>query len=66
MLGTPDPVQWMTVFANLSSIIGMLQGNVPTIVQNFGRQVRALGFVGNVVAYGTTSALIMALASDAL
>lgn len=81
VLGTPDPVQWMTplvapviglamllilVFANLSSIIGMLQGNVPTIVQNFGRLVRALGFAGNVAAYGTASALIMALASDAL
>lgn len=80
-LGSPDPVQWMTplvapviglamllilVFANLSSIIAMLQGNVPTIVQNFGRHVLALGFAGNVAAYGTASALIILLASDAL
>jgi NCS1 family nucleobase:cation symporter-1 len=81
VLGSPDPVQWMTplvapllglamllilIFANLSSIVGMLQGNVPTIVQNFGRHVRALGFVGNVVAYGIASALIILLASEAL
>jgi NCS1 family nucleobase:cation symporter-1 len=80
-LGSPDPVQWMTplvapviglamllvlILANLSSIVGMLEGNVPTVVQNFGRHVLALGFAGNVVAYGIASALILLLASEAL
>lgn len=81
VLGSPDPVEWMTplvgpaialsmlsvlVFANLSSIIGMLQGNVPTILQNFGARVRALGFAGNVAMFGIASALIIVLATDAL
>jgi NCS1 family nucleobase:cation symporter-1 len=81
VLGSPDPVQWMTplvgpviglamllvlIFANLSSLIGMLQGNVPTIVQNFGSLARALGFAGNVVMLGIAAALILLLASDAL
>ena len=80
-LGSPDPVQWMTplvgpviglamllvlIFANLSSLIGMLQGNVPTIVQNFGSSARALGFAGNVVMLGIAAALILLLASDTL
>ena len=61
VLGSSDPVQWTTplvgpviglamllvlVFANLSSLTGMLQGNVPTIVQNFGRFARAFSFAG--------------------
>ncbi len=81
VLGSPDPVQWMTplvgpviglamllvlIFANLASLIGMLQGNVPTIVQNFGSLARALGFAGNVVMLGIAAALILLLASDTL
>lgn len=80
-LGSSDPVQWMTplvgpviglamllvlIFANLSSLIGMLQGNVPTIAQNFGRRARAIGFAGNVAMLGVGAALIVLLASDAL
>ncbi len=81
VLGSSDPVQWMTplvgpviglamllvlIFANLSSLVGMLQGNVPTIVQNFGRRARAIGFAGNVAMLGIAAALILLLASDAL
>ena len=81
VLGSSDPVQWMTplvgpviglamlmvlIFANLSSLVGMLQGNVPTIVQNFGRGARAIGFAGNVMMLGVAAALILLLASDDL
>lgn len=76
-----DPVQWMTplvgpviglamllvlIFANLSSLIGMLQGNVPKIVQNFGPLARMMGFAGNVAMLGVAAALILLMASDAL
>ncbi|KPQ22291.1 MAG: Cytosine/uracil/thiamine/allantoin permease, partial [Porphyrobacter sp. HL-46] len=81
VLGSSDPVQWTTplvgpviglamllvlVFANLSSLTGMLQGNVPTIVQNFGRFARAFSFAGNVAMLGIAAALILLLASDDL
>lgn len=81
VLGSADPVQWMTplvgpviglamlvvlIFANISSLTGMLQGNVPTIVQNFGSRARALGFAGNVAMLGVVAALILILASDGL
>lgn len=81
VLGSSDPVQWMMpmvgpviglamllvlIFANLSSLIGMLQGNVPTIVQNFGPRARKIGFAGNVAMLGIAAALILLLASDAL
>ncbi len=81
VLGSSDPVQWMTplvgpvlglamllvlIFANISSLTGMLQGNVPTIVQNFGSRARALGFAGNVAMLGIFAALILMLASDEL
>ncbi len=81
VLGSADPAKWMTplvgpviglamllvlIFANLSSLIGMLQGNVPTIVQNFGRAGRAVGFAGNVAMLGVAAALILLLASDDL
>ncbi|MEE4152629.1 MAG: hypothetical protein V2I27_00565 [Erythrobacter sp.] len=80
-LGSSDPVQWMTplvgpliglamllvlIFANMSTLIGMLQGNVPTSVQNFGPPARALGFAGNVAALGMAAALILLLATDTL
>lgn len=81
VLGSSDPAGWMTplvgpviglamlvvlIFANLSSLTGMLQGNVPTIVQNFGPFGRAFGFAGNVAMLGIVAALILLLASDAL
>ncbi|MDC8755730.1 cytosine permease [Erythrobacter sp. sf7] len=81
VLGSPDPAQWMTplvgpviglamllvlIFANISSLTGMLQGNVPTIVQNFGSRARRLGFAGNVTMLGIGAGLILLLASDAL
>lgn len=81
VLGSSDPVQWMTplvgpviglamllvlIFANMSSLVGMLQGNVPTIVQNFGSGARTIGFAGNVAMLGIVAALILLLASDAL
>ncbi|QPL40762.1 cytosine permease [Erythrobacter sp. A30-3] len=80
-LGSSDPVQWMTplvgpviglamllvlIFANLSSLVGMLQGNVPTIVQNFGPLARMMGFAGNVAILGVVAALILLIASDAI
>jgi NCS1 family nucleobase:cation symporter-1 len=81
VLGSADPVQWMTplvgpviglamllvlIFANISSLTGMLQGNVPTIVQNFGSLARRIGFAGNVAMLGLAAAVILLLASDAL
>jgi NCS1 family nucleobase:cation symporter-1 len=81
VLGSPDPALWMTplvgpviglamllvlIFANISSLTGMLQGNVPTIVQNFGSRARGLGFAGNVAMLGIGAGLILLLASDAL
>lgn len=81
VLGSSDPAQWMTplvgpviglamllvlIFANISSLTGMLQGNVPTIVQNFGSRARRLGFAGNVAMLGIGAGLILLLASDAL
>ena len=81
VLGSPGPAQWMTplvgpviglamllvlIFANISSLTGMLQGNVPTIVQNFGPFARAFGFAGNVAMLGIGAGLILLLASDAL
>jgi len=80
-LGSSDPVQWMTplvgpviglamllvlIMANMSTLIGMLQGNVPTSVQNFGRPARAIGFAGSVTALGVAAALILLLATDAI
>ena len=81
VLGSPDPVQWMTplvgpvtglamlgvlIVANLSSVIGMLQGNVPTLLQHFGARVRALGFAGNIVVFGLLGGLVIVVATDAL
>lgn len=80
-LGSADPVQWMTplvgpalglamlivlILANLSSIVGMLQGNVATIIQNFGAPVRAAGFAGTVAMLCLCAALIVWLATDTL
>lgn len=80
-LGSADPVQWMIplvgpvlglamlsilVLANVSSMIGMLQGNVPTIIQNFGAPTRRLGFAGTMFMVAGLAALIIWLATDAL
>lgn len=80
-LGSADPVQWMIplvgpvlglamlsilILANVSSMIGMLQGNAPTIIQNFGALVRRLGFAGTIAMVSALAALIICLATDAL
>ncbi|MGB7417784.1 MAG: hypothetical protein WA918_01255, partial [Erythrobacter sp.] len=80
-LGSADPVQWMTplvgpvlglamllvlILANLSSIVGMLQGNVATIIHNFGAPIRRFGFAGAVAMFCLMSALIIWLATEDL
>lgn len=80
-LGSADPVEWMTpllgpvvglamllvlILANLSSIVGMLQGNLATIVQNFGPAARRLGYAGTVLALTLAAATIMLFATEAL
>lgn len=80
-LGSPDPVQWMTplvgpaiglamllvlIIANVSSAVGLLQGNVATIIQNFGAPIRRLGFAGMTGLLSAIAALIIWLATDAL
>ncbi|MGB3470459.1 MAG: hypothetical protein WBA51_06545 [Erythrobacter sp.] len=80
-LGSADPVQWMTplvgpvlglamllvlILANLSSIVGMLQGNVATIIHNFGAPMRRFGFAGAVVMFCLMAALIIWFASEDL
>lgn len=80
-LGSEDPVRWMTpllgpglgllmlvvlILANLSSVVGMLQGNMPSVIQNLGRPVQLLGFARTVVLFVVVAALIVLLATDAL
>lgn len=80
-LGSPDPVQWMTplvgpilglamlvilIVANVSSAVGLLQGNVTTIVQNFGAPMRRLGFAGMAAVLTVIAALIIWFATDAI
>ena len=80
-LGSADPVEWMTpllgpalglsmlavlILANLSSVVGMLQGNMATIVQNFGPLARRLGYGGILVALTLAASGIVLLATDAL
>lgn len=80
-LGSPDPVQWMTplvgpvpglamllilILANVSSAVGLLQGNVTTIIQNFGAPILRLGFAGMTGVLCAIAALIIWLATDAL
>lgn len=80
-LGSADPVQWMTplvgpilgvamllilILANISSLVGMLQGNVATIIQNFGKPMQRAGFKGTVAMLCLAAALIMWLATEAL
>jgi NCS1 family nucleobase:cation symporter-1 len=80
-LGSADPVQWMTplvgpvlglamllvlILANISSLVGMVQGNAATIIQNFGPPLRRAGFAGTVALLCAAAGLIMWLATDAL
>ncbi|MEE4316424.1 MAG: hypothetical protein V2I74_05520 [Erythrobacter sp.] len=80
-LGSPDPVQWMTplvgpvlglamllilILANVSSAVGLLQGNVTTIIQNFGAPIRRLGFAGMTGILCVIACLIIWFATDAL
>lgn len=80
-LGSGDPVQWMTpllgpwlglamlvilILANLSSVVGMLQGNMASVVQNFGRPVQRLGIARTVIVFAALAAGIDLLATDAL
>ena len=80
-LGSADPVQWMTplvgpllglamllilILANVSSAVGLLQGNVTTVIQNFGAPIRRLGFAGMTGILCVIAALIIWFATDAL
>ncbi|AOL24600.1 nucleobase:cation symporter-1, NCS1 family [Erythrobacter litoralis] len=80
-LGSADPVQWMTplvgpvlglamllilIIANVSSAVGLLQGNVTTIIQNFGAPIRRLGFAGMTSILCVIASLIIWFATDAL
>lgn len=80
-LGSADPVQWMTplvgpvfglamlcilVLANISSVIGVLQGNAPTIIQNFGAPIRRIGFTGTIAMVSVFAAVIIWFASDSM
>ena len=80
-LGSADPVAWMTpllgpamglamllilLLANLSSIVAMLQGNMHTVLQNFGRPFQRLGFARTVLLFVVAAGAIVLLASDSL
>ena len=80
-LGSADPVQWMTpligpvlglamlfvfILANVSSVIGVLQGNAPTFIQNFGPPMRRIGVAGTIILVTASAALIIWLATDRL
>lgn len=81
VLGSSDPVTWMVpivgpvggiilllilALANLSSLVGMMQGNCQTIIQIFGPRAQALGWSGITVIVLLGSGIIVLFATDAL
>lgn len=80
-LGSADPVSWMIPItgpvagallllllglANLSSLVGMVQGNCQTLIQHFGPRLQRLGWPRFTLFFFTGVALMVLLASDAL
>jgi nucleobase:cation symporter-1, NCS1 family len=80
-LGSADPVSWMIpitgsvagallllllAIANLSSLVGMVQGNCQTLIQHFGPRLQRLGWPRFTLVFFVGVALMVLLASDAL
>lgn len=80
-LGSDDPVAWMVpivgpaagvlllmllALANLSSLVGMLQGNSQTLVQHLGARSQRLGWTRFTLLVAAGAAVMSLLASDAL
>ena len=80
-LASADPVAWMVpmvgpvagvlllfllAVANLSSLVGMVQGNAQTLVQHLGARLQRLGWSRFIGLMLTGVALISILASEAL
>ncbi len=81
VLGSADPVTWMVpivgplggalllvilVLANLSSLVGMIQGNCQTLVQILGPRAQTLGWAGITGWSLLITAVIVVFATDAL
>ncbi len=81
VLGSSDPVTWMVpivgplggvvlllilALANLSSLVGMAQGNCQTMIQIFGPRAQSLGWSGITLLVLLGAAIIVLLATDAL
>lgn len=81
VLGSADPVTWMTpivgpvagllllvvlALANLSSLVGMLQGNCQTLVQNLGPRLQSLGWPLFTLLVAAGVAALVVLGSETL
>ncbi len=81
VLGSADPVTWMIpitgniagvmllallAIANLSSLVGMVQGNCQTLIQHFGPRLQRLGWPGFTLLFFVGVIGMVVLASDAL
>ncbi len=80
-LGSADPVSWMIPItgpvagallltllgvANLSSLVGMVQGNCQTLIQHSGARLQQLGWSRFTLVFFAGVAAMVLLASDAL
>ncbi len=80
-LGNADPVSWMVpvvgsvagvfllsllAIANLSSLVGMVQGNCQTLVQHMGARLQSLGWPRFTLVFFFGVAIVVLFASDAL
>ncbi len=80
-LGSADPVSWMIpitgpvagvllllllAIANLSSLVGMVQGNCQTLIQHFGPRLQQLGWPRFTLVFFLGVAMMVLFASDAL
>jgi NCS1 family nucleobase:cation symporter-1 len=81
VLGSADPVSWMIpitgpvagvlllvllAVANLSSLVGMVQGNCQTLIQHFGARLQKLGWPRFTLVFFTGVAAMILFASDTL
>jgi NCS1 family nucleobase:cation symporter-1 len=81
VLGSADPVSWMIpitgpvagilllvllAIANLSSLVGMVQGNCQTLIQHFGPRLQRFGWARFTLVFFIGVAAMVLLASDAL
>ncbi len=80
-LGSADPVTWMIpitgriagvmllallALANLSSLVGMVQGNCQTLIQHFGPRLQRLGWPRFTLLFFAGVSAMVLFASDAL